>query len=272
MSLGLLLLFAGALAPLVPSARAQSSPSNEFQILDNSFLVEEAFNQEAGIYQNILSFLRHDEEWELAFTQEWPVVSQRHQVSYTLAFGDAGRGSGLGDILINYRLQALMEGPGQPAFSPRLSLIVPSGDAALGLGDGSVGLQANLPFSKRTGSVYWHWNAGFTWIPSAETGFGGGNASEASLMSPMVSGSAIWGFRPMLNLMLEVVVENEESLVSPRTTARDTHVTLSPGLRGGWNLGDRQLILGAAVPILFDGDASAALFGYLSYELPFRSP
>ena len=28
------------------------------------------------------------------------------------------------------------------------------------------GLQVNLPFSKRHGDVYWHWNGGFTWLPA----------------------------------------------------------------------------------------------------------
>jgi hypothetical protein len=50
-------------------------------------------------------------------------------------------------------------------------------------------------------------------------------------------------------------------------------VTLSPGVRGGWTLtGDRQVILGVAVPITFsEGEHSTAVLGYFSYELPFTS-
>ena len=40
---------------------------------------------------------------------------------------------------------------------------------------------------------------------------------------------------------------------------REAVVTLSPGLRGGWNSGDAQTIVGVAVPVAFaDGDTSAA--------------
>ena len=48
--------------------------------------------------------------------------------------------------------------------------------------------------------------------------------------------------------------------------------TFSPGLRGGWNVApDTQLILGAAIPITHaTGETTVGIFGYLSYELPFR--
>lgn len=42
------------------------------KIQDNSFLVEEAHNQEAGVVQHIQSFmyLRQSKEWAYTFTQE----------------------------------------------------------------------------------------------------------------------------------------------------------------------------------------------------------
>ena len=52
---------------------------------------------------------------------------------------------------------------------------------------------------------------------------------------------------------------------------RETIFTLSPGARGGWNLGEHQLILGAAIPITWvASDSSAGVFLYLSYELAVR--
>ena len=74
------------------TAHAQTTParaSRPFEILDNSFLVEEAFNQEAGVFQNIVTAARADASWELGFTQEWPVGTQRHQLSYTAPFVSA---------------------------------------------------------------------------------------------------------------------------------------------------------------------------------------
>jgi hypothetical protein len=43
-------------------------------------------------------------------------------------------------------------------------------------------------------------------------------------------------------------------------------------VRGGWNFGDRQLILGLAVPITWTSaeDTDTAAFLYFSYELPFK--
>ena len=89
---GLLLL----LLSLCPPARAQQlqpfQPATEpFKITDNSFLVEEAFNQEAGIFQNIFNASRSESVWTSTFTQEWPIVSQTHQFSYTLAWAHSDR-------------------------------------------------------------------------------------------------------------------------------------------------------------------------------------
>jgi hypothetical protein len=64
----------------------------------------------------------------------------------------------------------------------------------------------------------------------------------------------------MLHLMLETVAEFEDEIVT----------TVSPGARGGWNVGDQQVILGLAVPITFAAGANdPGVFLYLSYELPF---
>ncbi len=65
-------LLAFGLAALGPgwtsSARATDAP-----IQDNSFLIEEAYNQEAGVIQHISTFERDLEthDWLYAFTQEW---------------------------------------------------------------------------------------------------------------------------------------------------------------------------------------------------------
>ena len=246
--------------------------SRPFAILDNSFLVEEAFNQEAGIFQNISVFQRNSGVWEFGFTQEWPVVSQKHQVSYTIPFAGANGSHGFGDVMINYRYQALDEDPGMPAASPRVSLILPSGSDEFT--NNSLGLQLNLPFSKQHNDWYFHWNAGFTWHPNAKLPANSTTVvpETASLFSPHLSASGIYRVRDMFNLMLESVLEFEEAVtdVSGRTE-RQTVFTLSPGARGGWNLQDHQLIVGAAIPMTWvESDSSAGILLYLSYELPFR--
>jgi DtxR family transcriptional regulator, Mn-dependent transcriptional regulator len=258
--------FAQAPAPSVPGPEP-------FKIADNSFLVEEAFNQPDGVFQNIFTAMRVEGEWVAGFTQEWPVGSQAHQFSYTVPWLEAGTQRGVGDVLINYRYQAAVEGPGRPAFSPRLSLILPTGSSSRGLGSGSAGLQVNLPFSKQTGDWYWHWNAGTTWLPRAEAEFEviGGTpiVLRDGLVSPFLAASAIYRARPMFHVMLESVISFDES-IGFSGTGRDTTFTLSPGFRAGWNVGDKQVIVGFAVPIAVTADAEStgALF-YFSYELPF---
>src|SRR5688572_12827116 len=154
---------------LVVPAQAQAPSEAPFEILDNSFFVEEAFNQEAGIFQNIFG-VRLDEgsDWEFGFTQEWPLATQTHQFSYTIPVSGFRGSSGVGDVLINYRYQLWFGSAGLPAFSPRFSIILPSGSEDEGRGSGVVGWQVNLPFSKQRRDVYFHWNGGFTWLPNVK--------------------------------------------------------------------------------------------------------
>ena len=230
-----------------------------FEIQDNSFLVEEGFNQERGIYQNIFGFVRRSGEWELAFTQEWPVGSQTHQLSYTLPFGGYDGANGLGDALLNYRYQLWLETDTRPAFSPRISLVLPTGGATRGYD--TLGYQVNLPFSRQANDWYFHWNAGFTTLPGVSSPRG-----DVTLFTPHLAASAIWRARPMVHVMLETLFESEEDPVGRRTL-----FTASPGVRLGRNFGDHQMVFGAALPVTFyDGGSDGAVLLYFSYELPFR--
>ena len=261
---------AGAQQPASPSA------PEPFAITDNSFFVEEAFNQEARVFQNIVGVLRGEDSgaWGITFTQEWPAPSMKHQLSYTATLVHVDDETGPGDVLLNYRYQLLEEGPGRPAMSPRVSLVIPSGDEERGLGRGGWGLQFNLPVSKQVGDFYLHGNAGVTWFPSLSTdqfpSIGFAPAQDVAVASPFVSGSAIYRVRPMFNLMLESVIDWREDVIAPSATGRDTAFIISPGARGGWNIGDKQVVVGLALPVFrFQGDTFVGVFGYFSYELPF---
>ncbi len=238
--------------------------------MDNSFFVEEAFNQEPGVVQNIFGFSAGEDGWAAIFTQEWPVSTVKHQLSYTIPFSGINNSGGLNDVLINYRYQALTEGPGQPAFAPRLSVILPSGDEASGRGKGSWGLQANLPFSKQVQDFYFHWNAGLTWFPGTTDWPDG---AERSLTMPSLAGSVIWQMTPMAHAMFEAFTLFRQPAEKAIGTERETVVILSPGVRVGKNFGAKQLVLGLAVPFTWnigEDPSSTAVLAYLSYELPFR--
>ena len=115
-----------------------------------------------------LRHFRTDGGWASTFTQEWPAPSKKNQLSYTIAYVNGDVDSGFGDTLINYRYQASEEGPGCVAFSPRVSVVLPTGNRDRSLGDGTVGLQFNLPVSKQLNDWDVHWNGGLTWLPRAQ--------------------------------------------------------------------------------------------------------
>src|SRR5438105_4861635 len=153
-----------------------SPPPQQPGIQDNSFLVEEAYNQEFGVVQHISSFTRfwNSKDWVYSFTQEWPVPGDaRHQLSYTLLLQHtgalSGSGAGIGDVALNYRYQLVGNSHTRLAFAPRLSVLLPTGDTREGRGSGGVGWQTQLPVSFLvTPKLATHWNAGATVIPTAK--------------------------------------------------------------------------------------------------------
>jgi DtxR family transcriptional regulator, Mn-dependent transcriptional regulator len=261
----LLLLLA---APSMAQDPAPAGSSRPWRITDNSFLVEEAFNQEAKTVQNIFTVERGNGEWTSAFTQEWPLAGQRHQISYTIPYEAAGSGRGMGDIAVHYRLQVSDDAAGHVAFSPRISLIVPSGSVDKRLGSGNPGWQVNLPVSKQFGDFYVHGNAGFTNFPAAER-----PGATFNLFSPAAAVSAIWRTRDMFNVMLEAVVEREAQIEDnggQHAVQHSVTTTVSPGFRTGWNRGTSQIVIGVGLPItIAGGEATAGVLAYGSYELPF---
>jgi hypothetical protein len=253
-------------------------------IQDNSFFVEEAYNQEPGIVQHIINvpafFMHGDKEVSFVFTQEWPVFSQTHQFSYTIPYTFAESENGFEDIRLNYRLQALMEGERTPAFAPRFSLVTPAGDASKGFGHERLGYEINLPFSKIVSErVTLNFNAGGALFP---------DVNDRDLWNYNLGGSVIYAVSRNFNLMLEAVAFWEEDaadfaeiLPASATTNKasaiiDRTVTalLSPGARYAFNLpNDLQIVVGAAAPIGLTSDSPDwGLFFYLSIEHPFVRP
>jgi len=120
---------------------AEEAKNDVKKIQDNSFLIEEAYNQEAGVVQHIQSFqYMKGDTWIYSFTQEWPVPNETNQLSYTIPVTQLDapdRNTGLGDILLNYRYQAVLKE--HIAVAPRFSLVLPTGDYKKGLGAGTVG-------------------------------------------------------------------------------------------------------------------------------------
>jgi hypothetical protein len=239
-------------------------------IQDNSFFVEEAYNQEPGVVQHIFNlpilFTGHEKDISPSFTQEWPIFTQTHQFSYTIPYTfvrNGGWENGLSDIRLNYRFQALMETERMPAFAPRFSFVVPTGDAGKGFGRDRLGYEVNLPLSKIV-SDRWtiHFNAGGSLFPAVK---------GHDLWNYNLRASAIYAVSETFNLMLETVADWNEDVVLRRKIDRTTTALISPGARYAFNLpNDLQIVAGAAVPVGVTSDSPDwGLFFYLSFEHPF---
>jgi hypothetical protein len=215
------------------------------QIQDNSFLVEEAYNQEPGVVQHIAFFSRdtHGRDWDSSFTEEWPVVSIKHQFSYTFTASQQDEERHFGDVALNYRYQLVGDGASKLAISPRISAVIPTH------GGESMSLQLMLPVSTvLSPRVVAHWNAGGT--------FGHGSPSWVAAQS------VVWLIHPRFNALVETVWNG-----SPDST----DLVVSPGIR--WSH-DRpaglQIVPGIAFPISLRGDGDRGVIAYLSFEHPFR--
>ena len=263
------LLTAGAAA-----AQAGPAPSAPAPIQDNSFLVEEAYNQEAGVVQHIGTFsrMRGSGDWAFAFTQEWPLAGQRHQISYTLPLSRVGAGAGehtgLGDVAVNYRYQVGGAEGDALAFAPRLTVILPTGSSRDGLGAGGVGAQANLPLSAvLTDALVAHSNLGATYTPRTHDVLG----NRAATTGVTVAQSVIWLAHPRINLMLESAWTRGEEVTGPGATEWGTSFVVSPGIRGAIDFpSGLQIVPGVAVPIgVGPSSGERSLFLYLSFEHPF---
>lgn len=242
------------------------------QIQDNSFIIEEAYNQESGVVQHISTFARPSggDGWAYGFTQEWPLGGIRHQLSYTIPVENIeGFGTGLGDVALNYRYQLLGNPDAATVVAPRLSLILPTGDHEEDRGAGALGFQTNLPLSLVLApQLVTHWNAGATITPSAKNLLG----EEATTASFNLGASAIWLLLPSFNLMVEALWLSTESVATAGETVRDESLLLNPGIRGAFNLAnDLQIVPGVAYTFDIGSDSDDdALFVYLSFEHPFK--
>jgi hypothetical protein len=238
--------------------------------------VEEAYNQNFGVVQHISSFTRFfdSKDWNYTFTQEWPAPGdERHQLSYTLVALHAGAfpgsGVGIGDVFLNYRYQLVGSGETRVAFSPRLSLIFPTGDSTVGRGSGSFGLQTNLPLSVVLGrKLVSHWNAGATFFPHAQDASG----DRAATAGYNFGQSFIWLTNARFNVMLETVFARSQTVVSSDHTEWTSSLFLSPGVRWAYNFKNGlQIVPGIGVPLGVGPSAGEkGVLLYLSFEHPFR--
>jgi hypothetical protein len=247
----------------------------EGPIQDNSFLMEEAYNQEEGVVQHINTFqrFRNSGDWVYTFTQEWPVGGLKHQFSYTVpvvrSADSPDRHSGVGDIALNYRYQLVGDGEAKLAIAPRFSVIVPSGSENQGRGLGATSYQTNTAMSLvLSPTLVTHSNVGYTWTPKAKDGEG----NKADLEAWNVGQSLIWLASQRINLMLEAIYTRGQEVAGPGRTNTVKTAYVSPGVRWSYDFASGlQIVPGIAFPIgVGPSRHEKSVFLYLSFEHPFK--
>lgn len=273
--------------PAAALAQEGAEAAEEIEILDNSFLIEEAYNQEQGIVQHIFNWVPawernqgiRENTFDFVFTQEWPVFGQKHQLSYTIPMLYASErtaeglpattAQGFGDIFLNYRYQLLGGSSDGLSVAPRASIILPTGDEDLGLGNDEVGYQLNLPISLGLERSAFHFNAGLTKVPGVRVGVDPLLPFEGRTLDGYnLGGSAIYFLKPNFHLMLESVALWDEELAFTGEEEDRFELILSPGFRwAAYTEGATQWVVGAGVPVGLSRDApNIGLFLYMSFE------
>lgn len=245
-------------------------------IKDNSFLIEEAYNQEAGVVQWITTvqyFSTPSESWGLALTQEFPLHGLRHQLSWTVPLETNEYDEfGWGRVALHYRFQ-LEDGSTGTACAPRVSVLLPT-NKVYSIGTEKIELQVNLPVSiELTEKVVLHLNAGATYSP--------GNAvnwwiseepiEDQIFLSYSAGASFVWLAHPNANLLLEVLHSSFEEFVHRPLDGFDVgrfdETVVNPGIRFAINKPFGQFVPGIGMPIrMTEGETDIGIFGYLSFE------
>lgn len=258
------------------SAFSQSEGSQPAPIKDNSFLIEEAYNQEPGVVQWIATvqhFASPSRYWGIGVTNEIPLHGMRHQLSWTVP-GETNEFEefGWGRIALHYRFQ-LEDGSSGTACAPRVSVLLPT-DKVYSIGTEKIEWQINLPVSLTlTERIVMHVNAGATYSPghSVNRWISDEPVQNEDFLSYSAGASVVWLAHPNANLLLEVLHSSFEDFVSASLehfqVERFDETVVNPGIRVAVNPPFGQFVPGIALPIrIADGETDIGVFGYLSFE------
>ena len=247
----------------MPFARSQTA------VRDNSFLIEEAYNQEQGVIQHIqaMQFDRTFKDASCSFTEEWPVSSDVHQVSLTIPYGFSGENKFvLNDLLVNYRYQLVSR---EHLFlAPRLSVILPSGNSPVKGNAGMSGFQVNIPVSfEISRKLTIHANIGntSTWLTGKRHALS--REKSESLAYGM---SMIYFLNHSVNLLVETIHSASFNENYSGSNEIEKTTIISPGIRFAIDFSSgMQIVPGMAFPYELHSKTNS-YFLYLSVEHPFK--
>ncbi len=249
---------------------------------DNSFVVDEAFNQGKGSVQYMACYQHNrwkDADPVLSFCQELPLRSSRHQLGYSLAYVfHTGLQSnslkpGPGDASVHYSYW-LKNTSSRVMVVPKLIAWLPIGKAIHSNGSGGWGGKLSLAMTtKLSGKWVVHTNVLASRIWGSRHYFQYGNATVAAgsvefakrnLNSLGVGFSVNYLLHPRFHFVLEkmltseefakddsadMLADNDTNRPASATVARRTRMLLIPGFRWAINGKDWQLVPAVGCPL-----------------------
>lgn len=241
------------------------------KIEDNSFLLEEAYNQKPGEFQFIQRYQGYNSGREYLFSSEGevPLGSVQHQFSYQInrlnVDGDHGT---YGDTTLSYRYQSV----NKEAFlmAHRLGVLIPTGSVQEESGYGVVGLEymQAMTFILNEQWVN-HWNLGFTHYSEGKHN----DSDKRRTLNMFRAGtSLVYLLKDNLNFLLEGLLGANENLNLNEKKEYEKFFTLNPGVRTAIDFAwkETQLVPGIAFPIRFQKDrVEHGIFLYFSIEPQF---
>jgi hypothetical protein len=210
-------------------------------IEDNSFLIEEAYNQDSGVYQFIQMYQATKQD-DYEFSSEMPLTDRVHQLSLDLSMRRSDKNvQELNETKLNYRWQPINREI--ILVADRLGLVAP-------VGQGSYGIENVLASTWKINEIWVnHWNIGYRLHPDK-------NAF-------LLAGSMIYLLSDKFNVLFETMLKKDEV----------TTLQINPGIR--FDIGDQfeetQIIPGISLPIqILNGQQAAGILLYLSFEPKFK--
>jgi hypothetical protein len=236
------------------------------RIQDNSFLIEEAYNQEAGIVQHIHASQFSDDfkSADCSFTQEWPLGSMAHQLSFTLPYRYENRLM-LSDILLNYRYQLISNN--SLALAPEFSALLPTGNSRLD-GAGMTGFLVNIPVSFQLNSSFaFHGNLGnaASWSCKRKD-----DIHQKKSEAINYGASVVYFMARNFNLLVESVHSSSFTEYSSGLLEKSASTILNPGIRFALNFSSgMQIVPGFSIPYNLKSHENFYFFN-LSVEHAFK--
>jgi len=246
-------------------AFAQTVNKFDFErIEDNSFLIEEAYNQDPGVIQHISSFqYMKDHTWIYTFTDEWPVPGQK-----TSAFDNNSCFKQWVNRIGWYIAKLPLSGHIQRSIRlfPEVFTHIANRKFQKRAGCRGSGLPAKSPVQLPViHKIATHYNLGLTFTPNAKQA--DGSASDITVFNYGLS--MILLLNKNFNFMFEVA--GNRTYTKVRTDYSKTgSFFINPGFRYAINFkSGLQIVPGLALPIgLGPSNGDIGIYGYLSFEHP----